>query len=683
MAQKNRVQLKADFATGQTLTAEKIANLIDSSPNILDNPATVDRFKGTHASLANLIIAQPDAIAGDRAHIDPLNAPVTEAKFDAQLGWVDTGVIATNPGSASFPTGTGLVKVINGTASLFANTDNSFNVRPVFNVKAYGAISGGTVSVNNTAFAACFAACKAAGGGTVYIPTGTFQLSTQIIVDFNCNIQGEGMAGYETYDILGLPNFGATTLLCNSPTIVLFYFTNTIENRFPVRKVIDLTVFNNSTTVPTAGTAFELHNNCQQTLFSRVKIEGFYNNVNCVSAVFTTFENVRILDPVNVGLVCNNLQELDYGSFTISNSFIISSRTSGRNPYAGLVWNGGGAMLVSNTAFNSGLNYTLNSIDQTMGFMYSIFADFQDGPTSDFAITNCLMENYQISGIKFINLSGGMISNLNFSNLHISPICNPGTVRAAIDIEGFHNVVISNVVGRNYLGAIPYPFVRIHNCNEVKFGPIAQKDFSADYGVTSSVNVYVPQYLNISTATSSFFNDNFNRANTTNLTSSIPTGAGTNPWEFIVNSAFTQGTIGIVNNAIQLTSAANTYGTAVINTNTISVSLEATIATPGTTLFGWLCVTDVANKVQVNLMTGEVYETVGGTNSLIYAGSGTSIAGSVMKMIVSGTSIFIYRNNVYLGMGALSGSNLATKHGVYIFQDTAGRIDNVLTTAAP
>ena len=79
------------------------------------------------------------------------------------------------------------------------------NISNVFNVKGFGAVGDG-VADDTAAVQATIAAAKAAGGGTIFFPKGTYLLSQSvIIIDFSkCRITGEsgailkGMAGAET-----------------------------------------------------------------------------------------------------------------------------------------------------------------------------------------------------------------------------------------------------------------------------------------------------------------------------------------------------------------------------------------------------------------------------------------------------------------------------------------------------
>jgi hypothetical protein len=62
----------------------------------------------------------------------------------------------------------------------------------VFNVLDYGASPSATAAVNTAAINATITAAVAAGGGTVYIPTGTYLTNAAIVVKTNINLLGDG-----------------------------------------------------------------------------------------------------------------------------------------------------------------------------------------------------------------------------------------------------------------------------------------------------------------------------------------------------------------------------------------------------------------------------------------------------------------------------------------------------------
>lgn len=69
----------------------------------------------------------------------------------------------------------------------------------VFNVKDYGATGGG-VSDDTDEILAAVAACDAAGGGIVFLPTGIYQFSDVIEIPQGVTLQGSGSCGWEGTD---------------------------------------------------------------------------------------------------------------------------------------------------------------------------------------------------------------------------------------------------------------------------------------------------------------------------------------------------------------------------------------------------------------------------------------------------------------------------------------------------
>jgi hypothetical protein len=61
----------------------------------------------------------------------------------------------------------------------------------VFNVLDFGAVSGNTVN-QQVAMQAAITACSAAGGGVVYIPSGTYHITSPLLVPYGVSIQGAG-----------------------------------------------------------------------------------------------------------------------------------------------------------------------------------------------------------------------------------------------------------------------------------------------------------------------------------------------------------------------------------------------------------------------------------------------------------------------------------------------------------
>lgn len=110
-------------------------------------------------------------------------ASAATARTNLSLGNVD------NTSDANKPVSTAQATAI---AAKVAKGDQ------VFNVKDYGAVSGGSTATNGTAFTNGLAAAVAAGGGIVYVPPGDFNIgATTLTLNNNKNITVEG-AGYQS-----------------------------------------------------------------------------------------------------------------------------------------------------------------------------------------------------------------------------------------------------------------------------------------------------------------------------------------------------------------------------------------------------------------------------------------------------------------------------------------------------
>jgi hypothetical protein len=106
-----------------------------------------------------------------------------------------------------------------------------------------------------------------------------------------------------------------------------------------------------------------------------------------------------------------------------------------------------------------------------------------------------------------------------------------------------------------------------------------------------------------------------------------------------------------------------------------------TIGTAGAsgTQFATLHNVDPVNFIFVYLSTGQIVDYVAGSGTTVFAGSGTSVNGDVIKIKCVGTAISVYRNDVLLGSGTLSGSNNGKVAGYYTGGTATGTLDKFET----
>lgn len=157
--------------------------------------------------------------------------------------------------------------------------DYNFNNR-VFNVRDYGAVGDG-VTDDTAAIQAAIAACNTAGGGTVFFPRGTYEVSTGLTPPNWCVLSGEGYGSRLDYTA---PAGVCVTL--GTSTTALNYKTR-MQNL-----IIILT--------QPATTAVRLQNTCGAKL-DHLYLEGYSGN-------YTTRSNIGVeIDAGNVSSFFNEL----------------------------------------------------------------------------------------------------------------------------------------------------------------------------------------------------------------------------------------------------------------------------------------------------------------------------------------------------------------------------------------
>lgn len=352
----------------------------------------------------------------------------------------------------------------------------------VFDVKNYGA-KGDGVTDDGAAIGKAIAACKSEGGGTVYFPIGNYVTNQQYVLDFNVNIKGEGMGAFQIF-AANLTNYKySSAIYYTSPTGNLFTFQkDAINNDYPIRSIQSITLINKASTTPTAGSAVKCLDNAQNFVIRDVLVTGFYINFDYVSTTYWLMDNVRINAPIAYGIRLGNNIDSDLGDWSINNCIFSSSKFP--SSATAFYWKAGGGGKITNTKFNS-VGYIVAN-----NFIYDILADMSDGPTSLLQVSNCSFENFQTAAVK-MTTSGNYVSFVQFNNCEFAAVSSAS--QTVIDIDGFRNVSIDNIVARSYAGNIPYTFMKFNNIEGLKIGYGQIYDYQSYYTITNSTEVNVSE----------------------------------------------------------------------------------------------------------------------------------------------------------------------------------------------
>lgn len=182
------------------------------------------------------------------------------------------------------------------------------------------------------------------------------------------------------------------------------------------------------------------------------------------------------------------------------------------------------------------------------------------------------------------------------------------------------------------------------------------------------------------TAGSLIVEDTFNAGDTADLAGrSTPTGAKV--WERYSSST---GYIGIGDNMAKMfTTGGN--GEYRLPVGVRNVDMRVTMqGIDGGAWFLMLCFADDNNVIKVGVKTGEVYQYLAGDygGAPMFAGSGVSAPGDVIRAVLNGTNLTIYRNATKLWDAAENGKSInaalsSTDHGMQSYTDTTSFMDNL------
>jgi hypothetical protein len=164
------------------------------------------------------------------------------------------------------------------------------------------------------------------------------------------------------------------------------------------------------------------------------------------------------------------------------------------------------------------------------------------------------------------------------------------------------------------------------------------------------------------------YEDTFNAADDADIAGRVPTNitGGASVWEKVVGSV---GNLQILSNALVADGDPSKY---FINHPVRNVDLRCTIKEVSSPIDGvgfgmWLlyAFTNDDNYMITNLINGETYKKVATVQTQIYAGSGVTTAGQIVRVVLNGTSLQIYRNSTLLHSATISATeNAGTGHGI-------------------
>lgn len=174
--------------------------------------------------------------------------------------------------------------------------------------------------------------------------------------------------------------------------------------------------------------------------------------------------------------------------------------------------------------------------------------------------------------------------------------------------------------------------------------------------------------------------DSFNRANSTTSLGTTDSYAGGTAKTWAV---FGTGTYGIISNQAYAPSGSG-HNVAYVDAGQSDVTITVTFAAydmagSGGAKIG-LRIVDNENMVNIQARTDGIviYYYSGGSSTTVNDTAGTLVAGDVIKVIASGTSIKVYRNGTLFSSATVALNQTATKHGINAQTYPAARFDNFM-----
>lgn len=287
-------------------------------------------------------------------------------------------------------------KILNDYLSVGHNSDGTLNgVQTVFNVKDYGAKGDGSAD-DTTAIQSTIDAVPS-GGGTVYLPAGTYNIGSGLtIVASNIAVVGAGA--------------GATTIRVASggEGLTVFLVGNGTDTCAHAR-ISDLLI--TSVNQKTSNSGIELQK-CFKTWLERIRVEKQFRAIQVYNSTETWLQNSDIRNTSENGVVFESTLSSGYDCY-LNN--VVADNPDITNDGVGFLWLGGENLVIQNCDF---LNFVTGfsaapPTGQQCRFGFFSVAEF------DTSSDNC---------IKLTNVNGGDVVALNFTSCWSGTATNYGVL---------------------------------------------------------------------------------------------------------------------------------------------------------------------------------------------------------------------------------------------------------------
>ncbi len=370
----------------------------------------------------------------------------------------------------------------------FLAKSQAVNVFPYYNVLNYGFVQDGTT--DNTAAARALYAYVGSTkrGGTIYWPGGNhpYLLTDSVLVPSNVRTLGDATsfppgAGSD-YAHMGDTTNAGTSIIFSSATANLFVSkpsgTPVRTNSFAFENML---IANTASSTPTNGAAIRIYNGLFFTV-NNVTIEGFYRNMYVSGGFSYQILHSQFYWAVYINLDLGNNIEPDAGDFVVDGCTFSHNGVIASSPLANIYYHGGGGMKVSNCKFNGLLSGT-----SAQRVKYDIDINWIDGPSSDIAITNCSMENFDSSAIYGNFPSASLFRNIVITNIQLAGGSSKGSpinLTWAISTPAYLTISNFSINDNNSYPALPA--IKVTNAQFVTLGKgTISTNYSAPYSFTT------------------------------------------------------------------------------------------------------------------------------------------------------------------------------------------------------
>jgi len=323
------------------------------------------------------------------------------------------------------------IPVVNGTGqgtTLTGTTAVSALNGAIINVKAapYDATGNGTTD-DTAALDAAIGTINSGTGMTLYFPPGTYLTGTGLSAITNPFILlGSGKIGPA-----GLTANQGSTIVCSSATATCINITSRTA---AIRDIAVVNSYSNPTS--SAGIVFAPANKNDHIDYDNVTVSGFYIDINQEGCEYGTVNNCNFYGFVGYGMIIRNLQNSDYGDWTINETnFSADVYTGG----TGVWYQSSGGGKFTNDKFNAG--YTSGN----MGTCIAVTSPVSGSSTIICLISNCSLENYNTAGI-YVNAP--YLPDISISGCEFGQWNGSGdTTAIPMDITNTSNVTVgTNII---------------------------------------------------------------------------------------------------------------------------------------------------------------------------------------------------------------------------------------------